>query len=667
MVNSLSVFFPAYNEQGNIKATVLHAINILDKYHFLWEIIIIDDGSTDKTGKIADSLVRRSPKIRVVHQKNGGYGKALQTGFSTARYEWVVYSDADRQFDFSQIDKFLLAADSSDAVWGYRFKRQDSLLRFFTGLVWIWSLRLLLGITLQDVNCGFKMIKKKVLDQLGSLVSTRGAMINAELAIKIKQNGFKIIEIGVSHQPRISGTPSGVNLSVIMQSYWELVKFRFPFFLPIIGTFLASFLLPFTYWPEMLNWPFFINRGWLPYKDIIIVHTPLLPYTLIWFYNIFGFTTQSLHLFGSLLLAIMVYLVAKNVSNVTKSIETGNTVGLLFAFFAFSFSGNHVWFESFLTPFLLAIFYLQFRYLREKNPWLLFAAGLLLSLAFLTKQTTLYIVPASLIFLIKERRYSIFFVTPLILVFSLVFLFLTVQGTWPDFFHWAIRFVFFKPFLNRPTDTFTLLPNIRQGFLLTIFFSTAFFSLWKNRQFWVLSAVIWMIFSLLFSFPRFDYFHLIPALAFFSIAISPLVVKQKFLVIFLVLIAALIFWKNISYYHSFLDPKEITIADTINKSYSNKSLLVINGPDQLYFLTNRLPANKPWLPQLPWYFSYYGDGQFLNDIQKPSAEIVVFQPYQDKSVDGLGAYHPTNLEKYLQLNYRIVKVFDDGVKLLEKI
>ncbi len=647
MVKSLSVFFPAYNEEGNLKSVVSKAVRILRKYKFSWEIIIVDDGSTDKTGKIADQLARDSALIKVVHQENGGYGQALRTGFASARYEWVVYTDADDQFDFSEIDKFLEFTEETDAVWGYRLERKDSITRFITGLVWVWSVRLLFWLPLSDVNCGFKMIKKKVFQSIEPLLSTRGAMINAEMAIKIKQRGYKIAQIGVSHFPRISGSPTGVSLPVIAQSYLELIKFRSPYFLPIIVIFFASFLLPFVYWPEMLNWPFWISQGLLPYRDIAIVHTPLLLYVLTVFYKFLGFSPFTLHIFGSLLLTATTYLVAK----ISQSV----LAGFLFAFLAFSFNGNHVWFESLLAPLLLAVYLFQRRFVVERKNWLLFMSGIFLLLAILTKQTTLYVFPAMIPFFLKLRRLPKLIFLPVIFI-SLLLL-------WPGFYYWAIRFVFLKPFINDSANAFMLLPNIRQTLLLIGLFSTALIPLLKDRKFEVASTFLWMVFSLLFAFPRFDYFHLIPSLAFLTILIG----KNKKLVLVSVIIGVVIFWKNFTYTHTFLEPEIIKIADTVSKNYSQKTLLVVNGPDQLYFLTRKLPADLPWLPQLPWYLAYYSDNQFLADIKKASADIIIAGPYLDSPVDGLGAYRPTGVENFLMTNYTIRETFDNGIKLLEKL
>ncbi|MBI2196429.1 glycosyltransferase [Candidatus Daviesbacteria bacterium] len=222
---ALSVFFPCINEEGNLENTVQKAEEVLKELKIKYEIIIINDGSTDSTGKIADKLVRENPNIRVIHHpKNLGYGEALKSGFYNVRYDTIVYTDGDGQFDFSEVTKFLEKIKDHDVVIGYRIRRQDSFLRRLFGKGWRLTLRFIFGLTLKDVDCGFKMVKRSVLEKISHLESQRGAMINAELAIKAKKMGFLIGQVGVNHYPRLSGRPTGASLRVIVKSFADLLK-----------------------------------------------------------------------------------------------------------------------------------------------------------------------------------------------------------------------------------------------------------------------------------------------------------------------------------------------------------------------------------------------------------------------------------------------------------
>lgn len=222
MIKSLSVFFPAFNEEKNIQKTVENAVAVLKKLEIPWEILIVDDGSSDTTGLLADELAGKYPNIKVTHQENGGYGLAMRTGLHNAKYEWIVYTDADGQFDFSEVVNFFPLCCQSDAIWGFRKERRDPFYRSLFSYIWGSSVKLLTGVFLKDINCGFKMFKKTAIDKIKPLKSTRGAMINPELAVKLKKFKFKILEVGVNHYPRTAGIPTGASLKVIIRSYLEL-------------------------------------------------------------------------------------------------------------------------------------------------------------------------------------------------------------------------------------------------------------------------------------------------------------------------------------------------------------------------------------------------------------------------------------------------------------
>ncbi len=223
-MESLSVFFPCFNEEDNIKSTVSKASKVLESLRVNYEILIIDDGSTDKTGEVADKLALNDKRVSVIHQINGGYGEALKAGFNNAKYKWVVYTDSDGQFDFSEVNKFLDKQSGADLILGYRIKRSDPFIRSLLAGGWRMTLFICFGLHLKDVDCGFKMIKKKTWEKISPLTSSRGAMVNAELAIRAKRQGFRVVEIGVNHYPRLLGTPTGASLKVIVNSYLDLIK-----------------------------------------------------------------------------------------------------------------------------------------------------------------------------------------------------------------------------------------------------------------------------------------------------------------------------------------------------------------------------------------------------------------------------------------------------------
>lgn len=221
----LSVFFPAYNEEANIKNTVEKAVKVIQDLKLSqWEILVIDDGSKDKTGEIADQLAKKDSHIRVIHQPNGGYGEALKSGYYNSKFEWIAFTDGDGQFDFSEITKFLDLTGQYDVIWGYRMDRQDPLMRKLNGWGWNFISGLLLGFHVKDVDCAFRLVNKKVIDTIPHLESTRGGMISPELLARAKKARFKITEVGVHHFARTAGEQTGANLKVIVKSFIDLFK-----------------------------------------------------------------------------------------------------------------------------------------------------------------------------------------------------------------------------------------------------------------------------------------------------------------------------------------------------------------------------------------------------------------------------------------------------------
>ncbi len=226
-IEKLSVFLPAYNEEASIVKTVKNVTENLIKNVPVWELIVVNDGSKDKTGAIVDKLVAKDKRISVIHHNpNRGYGGALKSGLYACQYPWIAFIDSDGQFDFSEINRFLEAQEKTgaDLVIGYYLGRKVSLIRKLNTFVWQVIVKLLFGLSVRDIDCGFKLISKKVRDSIEPLQSERGAFISSEFLIKAKKKGFKIVEIGVSHYPREKGEGTGANLDVIVQSFVDLFK-----------------------------------------------------------------------------------------------------------------------------------------------------------------------------------------------------------------------------------------------------------------------------------------------------------------------------------------------------------------------------------------------------------------------------------------------------------
>ncbi|MGB6838904.1 MAG: glycosyltransferase family 2 protein [Microgenomates group bacterium] len=224
LIKSLSVFFPAYNEEANIEKTVKRAKEILLKTASEWEILIINDGSKDKTLEISRKLAKSDKRIKVVnHGVNKGYGAALKSGFHNAKYSWIVFTDSDGQFDFSEIKKFLPLMKNSDLILGYRLKRADSFIRRIYTFVWGMIPAILWGLNVRDYSCGFKVIKKRVFETVQPLVGEE-KVTQIEMLVKAKRKGFRFAEVGVHHYPRKYGAQTGANIKVVTKSIIDLFK-----------------------------------------------------------------------------------------------------------------------------------------------------------------------------------------------------------------------------------------------------------------------------------------------------------------------------------------------------------------------------------------------------------------------------------------------------------
>ena len=221
----LSVFFPCYNEEGNVERVVRSAVQVLDRMVADWEIIIVNDGSRDATGQIADRLAAEDPRIRVVHHAtNGGYGMALRSGFAAARKKYVFYTDGDGQFDMNELDKLLVHINDADIVSGYRRNRQDKLIRRINAVCWGWLVQRMLKFRCRDVDSAFKLYKREMFDRFP--LKSSGALIDAEVLSRAARLGYTIMTVPVSHLPRVAGTQTGAKLRVILRAFKELLKLR---------------------------------------------------------------------------------------------------------------------------------------------------------------------------------------------------------------------------------------------------------------------------------------------------------------------------------------------------------------------------------------------------------------------------------------------------------
>ena len=222
--DTISAVLPAYNEEENIEtattrmAEVLRALELRD-----WEVIVVDDGSVDETGAIADRLAAADPEhIRVIHHRpNHGYAQALKSGFASARHQLIFFTDSDNQFDVRELKELLPLIESNDIVCGFRIYRFDPLTRLV--LSWGYNLlvRMLFRIGIRDIDCAFKLFRREVFEKI--TIESKKFFVNAEILAQARHYGMRLAEIGVRHYPRPAGR-STVRPSHVFSTLKEIAQ-----------------------------------------------------------------------------------------------------------------------------------------------------------------------------------------------------------------------------------------------------------------------------------------------------------------------------------------------------------------------------------------------------------------------------------------------------------
>lgn len=217
---SLTLVLPAHNEAGNIEAVVRQSLTALPDFTDDFEIVVVDDGSRDATAAIVERVASEDCRVRLVrHERNRGYGAALTSGFRASRGEFVMFMDADRQFDIGDLRLLTPFASAYDIVAGFRMERNDPLHRRLFAETFNVAVRVLFGVHMRDIDCAFKLFRGDLLR--GMELSAPGALINTEIQAKARQQRASVQQVGVHHYPRVAGSASGGNPRVIVRAMGE--------------------------------------------------------------------------------------------------------------------------------------------------------------------------------------------------------------------------------------------------------------------------------------------------------------------------------------------------------------------------------------------------------------------------------------------------------------
>lgn len=227
----ISLFFPVYRDEATVERVTRKAVAILNELASEYEVIIVDDGSPDHAGEVADELARTIPRVQVVHHgRNMGYGEALRSGFKAARYEWICFTDGDDEYEVDDLRRLIRLREYYDLIITFRYAKRYSGVRIFISFVYNKILRLLFQTRYRDISCGLRMIRKVVADEL-DLRST-SPFIGAEIAIKTTVKGFRVGEVGVQTFPREFGRGSSTTLPNILATVRDMFRVHRTIFSP---------------------------------------------------------------------------------------------------------------------------------------------------------------------------------------------------------------------------------------------------------------------------------------------------------------------------------------------------------------------------------------------------------------------------------------------------
>ncbi len=221
-IGSFSLVLPAHNEAENIEPVVRRALDVLPNYFDRFEIIVVNDGSRDRTGEIIDRLAAEDARVKPIHhKKNRGYGGALTSGFEASTGDHVMFMDSDRQFDIADIERLYPFISTHEIVAGFRMMRQDELHRRVFAEIFNLVVRVFFGVHLRDIDCAFKIFDGALIRSLQ--LSSPGALINTEIQAKARRQGARLQQVGVRHFPRIAGEATGGNPKVIARAMRETI------------------------------------------------------------------------------------------------------------------------------------------------------------------------------------------------------------------------------------------------------------------------------------------------------------------------------------------------------------------------------------------------------------------------------------------------------------
>lgn len=440
--------------------------------------------------------------------------------------------------------------------------------------------------------------------------------------------------------------------------------------------FLALILLTqHTGWTEMIVYPYLLNKGFVLYKDLISPYPPLFLWFIQMVEMIFGSNTvvlMALTYLGAVLDSIVIYFIS---IKLWKEKKAAFISVIIFSTWFFYFEGNGLWFELYLTPFLLGAFYFLFRYLFDNNTKLvsIFLSGIFLGLAFFIKQTVVWVI-FGVIFLLLTRRNKfqsiIFLILPLVSLFLLTSFVSLIGGYLKDYWEWVYKYTFiYFPFSPGHSQYPQLFDYIKLIIPISIVIPALVNT--KNSPSKLSLFLVFLIGSFMSIFPRWGLFHLIPFLAILSVIsasyLTP-ILKNKLLFLGVVVIwLTVVIRQDIRFFNKsirFFEPEVYSTASKIKGL--GESLYLFNGPDQIYPITGGVPMVKPYVQNFAWYMEYDSiQNRLIKSLAVQKIRLVVYQNTEEPGNYSVGHYQPKILMNYINLNYHFKEMLD-GLMVLER-
>ena len=223
---SITIMFPLYKDKKTVEKMILNSLKILKKLTKNYEIIAVDDGCPEKSGKIVKEYEKKNSKIKVIfHKKNLGYGAAIKTGLKKCKYSCIFAIDGDGEYDVNDLPRMLKKYKYSDLVITYRYKKKYKTSRIVISWIYNTLLRFLFNTSFKDISTGSRLINKKLVKKIK--IDTNSPFLGAELAIKAKFLGYKVNEIGIHTYPRTFGTGSSVSIINIIRTIRDMIILYF--------------------------------------------------------------------------------------------------------------------------------------------------------------------------------------------------------------------------------------------------------------------------------------------------------------------------------------------------------------------------------------------------------------------------------------------------------